>query len=720
MDISREVRNLGLGHAEAAAERYRRSTAEREEVRRRQDQGDAFPDAPEQLASRAARLIQRSGVPVEAVMEATRTEHLDRPAFHERVLGVSKELQAYSFLPRGARAARTVARVLLCENGRLLPIGTGFLVSPRLLMTNHHVLPDARAAAQAMAEFDAQVTVDNVPDTATRCHLEPETFFIADAGLDFALVQVGPCDDGRPPGERFGWNALSADRGKLVIGEPVNIIGHPSGRLKEIAIRDNRLEVRLDDFLQYRTDTEPGSSGSPVFNDQWEVTALHHSGVPRTDEQGRILRRDGQVWREGDGDDAVDWISNEGVRISSILRRLAALRLDDARLALLAEMGVETRICDGHPSPPSGGPAGQTATPRAAMPATTAATTAAATPAAGAPQGTGAAPHPATATSPEFSPATAPVRRPSGRPARPGAFGGTRHLVFLHGRGQERHDPERLRRAWTAGLNTGLTRAGLATIEPADVWFPFYGDRLTQAVRPREAAARSLEEIAADPASAAAPPTPSARDLYENLITQAAVRAGMPAERLAPAETLGAPPIILHRALSWLAAATALDGLSIALIFADVAAYLDDRQVRESVLAAVMETLPASGRVLLVTHSLGTVVAMDLLTRLNPALDVEMLATVGSPLGLDGVYRRLLIGGPERPARVAHWLNVWCPADPVTIGCPLADDWRGELTEISVTNPVDGAHDIAEYLAHPEVAHAIGARLLPALAASLR
>jgi V8-like Glu-specific endopeptidase len=32
--------------------------------------------------------------------------------------------------------------------------------------------------------------------------------------------------------------------------------------------------------VQYTTDTLPGSSGSPVFNDNWEVVALHHAGGP--------------------------------------------------------------------------------------------------------------------------------------------------------------------------------------------------------------------------------------------------------------------------------------------------------------------------------------------------------------------------------------------------------------------------------------------------------
>ncbi len=41
------------------------------------------------------------------------------------------------------------------------------------------------------------------------------------------------------------------------------------------------------------TDTAPGSSGSPVFNDQWEVVALHHMGVPKRNEHGDLLTLEG-------------------------------------------------------------------------------------------------------------------------------------------------------------------------------------------------------------------------------------------------------------------------------------------------------------------------------------------------------------------------------------------------------------------------------------------
>ncbi|MEO3807530.1 serine protease [Sphaerisporangium sp. B11E5] len=716
MDIPGEVREKGLRHAKAAAERYRRSSAVRDEAHRRQERGDAFPDSPESLAARAARLVQRHGVPVEAVMEATRTASLDRPAMHERILGVAKDLQAWSFLPRGARAARTVARVSVGENGRELPIGTGFLVSPRLLMTNHHVFPRAEAARQAFVEFDAQVGIDNTPEPAKRYTLDPDTFFVACQDLDFALVLVNPGASGRPVGETFGWNRLSVQLGKLVVGEPVNIVGHPSGRLKEISIRENSLEVRLDDFLQYRTDTEPGSSGSPVYNDQWEVAALHHGGVPRTDDQGRILRRDGQVWQPGDGDDAVDWISNEGVRVSSILKHLAGLPLDATRQAFLAEMGPESGLPGGttpHPAAPAGdGPAATTApaghgpaTPPADGPVAPPADgpVAPATPAVGGP----AAPAALRGRGPAGETAVRPGRVPpavarGGLAAGAGAFGGGLHLVFLHGRGQQGRDPEHLRRYWTAGLNCGLTRAGLPTIEPAGVWFPYYGDRLAEALRPSRTAPPSLEAIVADPVSG------TARLLYEQMITEAAARAGMPAVRPVPEEGV---PGAVHQGLSWLAAVTDLDRLAIAAIFGDVAAYLDDERVREAVLDDVLRTTPRTGRVVLVSHSLGTVVAVDLLTRLAPEADVELLVTAGSPLGMDSVHDRLLTGGPGRLDRVAHWYNAWCPTDPVTIGCPLGDDWPGRLVETSVVNPAGRVHDIEEYLAHPEVAGEIGGAL---------
>ncbi|WP_243761151.1 trypsin-like peptidase domain-containing protein [Streptomyces sp. YIM 98790] len=668
--------------AVAAARRYRATADERGAVERQQREGLPFPDSRQALATRVARLMDRQGVPAAAVIDSVRREPLDEPSVHERIIGLASELQAYSFLPRGTRAAQAVARISMRTAGREIPLGTGFLVSPALLLTNHHVLPDEDTARQCFVEFEAQATVDNTPGTATRLELDPDAFFTAHQPLDYALVMVAAMPGGGQPGEMFGWNRLSTRLGKVVIGEAVNIVGHPRGRLKEVALRDNAVQVRLDHFLHYRTDTEPGNSGSPVFNDQWEVVALHHSGVPRIDDQGRILRRDGRPWRRGDPDDTIDWLSNEGVRISSVLRHLATVPLDPARRALLADMGPEAGLQAGPaPAPPAPQPEPRTA---------------------GEPAGEAGEEH---GPGPDTTAPAPAARARRGLRARPTAFGGRRHLVFLHGRGQQGREPERLRRSWTAGLNGGLTEAGLAPLDPADVWFPFYGDELVRSMAAREELRRMFEEVIEEPAEALLPARAATRGIYEEMFDEAARRTGMPEEAPPEAELLPGRAIGgIQQKLSWLAARTDVDEWVIARKFRDVAAYLGDDRVREDVLRSVLESMPEAGEVVLVSHSLGTVVGMDLVTRLAPSLDLILMVTAGSPLGMDAVHSRLLGGGPRRPERVARWVNVWSPPDPVAIGCPLAGDWQGELTELSVRNARDRAHDIKEYLGHPEVA----------------
>ncbi|MGI5428442.1 trypsin-like serine peptidase [Streptomyces sp. CA-179760] len=664
-----------------AARRYEDSAAERERVEGRLAAGVRFPDTPDALAVRADRILERGGLSPSAVVADIHGEAMDLPDANERIIDLSNELQAWSFLPRGVRAGASVARITLRRDGRELPHGTGFLVSPRLMMTNHHVLPDEGFARRCFAEFNAQVTVDNVPDTSVRMELDPGAFFAADRRLDFALVAVTPAQDGRAPGEIFGWNRLSVQLGKLVLGEKVNIIGHPDGRLKEIVLRDNAVLVRLDDFVHYRTDTRPGNSGSPVFNDQWEVVALHHSGVPKKDDQGRVLRKDGQPWREGDGDDAIEWVANEGVRISSVLKHLARLDLAPGPRALLTEMGPDSGL-------------GQSTAP---LPS---------------PAVPGVTPPPASLT-PAAESGTDAHRPKAGRPARSTAFGGRRHLVFLHGRDQHGKDPHDLRVVWTAGLNRGLTLASLPPVDPEDVWFPFYGTRLHNLVSGREstAGAIGLDEVSAAAAAevfAAESPTGS----YERLLYEAAARAGMPQDGPAATEGFGAGLVgALHRPLSWLAARSDLDEWTIATFLRDVDRYLGDGAVRRSVLDSVMETMPTTGELVLVTHSLGTVVGLDLLTRLPDGLDPVLLITAGSPLGLDGVNERLLAHGPHRPPRVRDWVNVWCPTDGVAIGCPLEDERWGKLTQLAVSNGRDRAHNIDEYLAHAGAAGAIGSVL---------
>src|SRR5690606_17365535 len=80
-----------------------------------------------------------------------------------------------------------------------------------------------------------------------------------------------------------------------------------------------------------------------VFNDQFEVVALHHSGVPARDSQNRVLNRSGQPWTSDQGEAQVQWKANEGVRVSVLVGRAKTLARTSEEQALLANAFDLTR-----------------------------------------------------------------------------------------------------------------------------------------------------------------------------------------------------------------------------------------------------------------------------------------------------------------------------------------------------------------------------------------
>jgi endonuclease G len=249
----------------------------------------------------------------------------------ERIIGAANLLPG-RFLPGGSRRAAAVGRVVLrTPGGASAGFGTGFLVAPNVILTNNHVLPDAASAAPSQIQFayveDRGGQIATVP-----VGLQPDRLFVTDEALDFTLVATAPTTaDGSPVAAR-GWVPLIGPSGKALVGEPVNIIQHPGGRPQQIAIHDNTVVDVVDAFLHYTTDTDRGSSGSPVFNNDWDLAALHHSGVPERDAQGNILLTTGGIWDGGSATaDLISWVANEGVRISAIVEHLRQ-RLADGRV----------------------------------------------------------------------------------------------------------------------------------------------------------------------------------------------------------------------------------------------------------------------------------------------------------------------------------------------------------------------------------------------------
>jgi endonuclease G len=240
---------------------------------------------------------------------ARRTASL-APHGAEAIQGDTNELQPIGFLPFGADARRAVGFVELTTS-MSSEQASGFLISPDLFITNAHVIVDANAAAIAAITFDRELDRVGNPRPTTSFRLAPDrcALFSPDTQLDYAIVAVGPRVTGAATVDELGFCPLLNWPDKHVVGMPVNIIQHPQGFPKMVSLRDNVLTARTDETLLYETDTQEGSSGSPVFNDGWEVVALHHWGEPHlrtTDSDGNALPK-----------------VNEGIRISAIYNDLA-------------------------------------------------------------------------------------------------------------------------------------------------------------------------------------------------------------------------------------------------------------------------------------------------------------------------------------------------------------------------------------------------------------
>ena len=195
------------------------------------------------------------------------------------------------YLTDGANRSLAVCRISTRTSR-----GTGFLIAPGTIMTNNHVLRSSAEAEGSVAEFFFE---DGKSPLAV--HLLPKQLFLTDPALDFSVVACETSSLTEIPHIPLTRNPDSITR-----NERAAIIQHPAGRAKEVALHNSEVVRIKDKVIHYRTDTEPGSSGSPVFNDAWELVALHHAG-----------------WLEPDGR-----ALNEGIRIPTIVARLEQMGFD--------------------------------------------------------------------------------------------------------------------------------------------------------------------------------------------------------------------------------------------------------------------------------------------------------------------------------------------------------------------------------------------------------
>ena len=205
----------------------------------------------------------------------------------QAIIGMD-DMVDFAFLRAGVTVGASVLRVRvprfdagvarLAASGKpWVMLGTAWLISNQLAVTNHHVInarlsgePPAsdsdfqRQGLESLLEFDIDDSGAHGIETRVRAVVASSD------DLDYTVLRL------QAPPERHALK-LRPDAVQLNATSylSVNIVQHPRGQSKRVALRNNLVTSSTNRDLRYLTDTDFGSSGAPVCDDDWRVVALH-------------------------------------------------------------------------------------------------------------------------------------------------------------------------------------------------------------------------------------------------------------------------------------------------------------------------------------------------------------------------------------------------------------------------------------------------------------
>jgi len=185
-----------------------------------------------------------------------------------------------SFLAKGVLTSKSVGKVEIKIGSNKYSVGTGFLfkingVEELFFLTNFHVINDKKYIERTRIIFDYELDIDGNSLPSRSFKIDPTGPWYCSEIKEYDTTIFRLIDEANTLAE-YGWIELKDV--EIAKNDFVNIIQHPKGEMKQISLYHNIVTHTDDRVVQYLTDTLKGSSGAPVFNSDWEVVALHHSG----------------------------------------------------------------------------------------------------------------------------------------------------------------------------------------------------------------------------------------------------------------------------------------------------------------------------------------------------------------------------------------------------------------------------------------------------------
>lgn len=183
-------------------------------------------------------------------------------------------------LQEGLELANAVCKITFADRPAA-ESGTGVLIAPGLVLTNYHVLSsqvgvNLHAIAQsAQFEFGYVSTPfgeANRTQVMTAAEHEPVVAASPINELDYALIRLGDREDFTIKPVPLNTTA------KLMPRSPLNILQHPEGAEMKVSLSNNGVVKTNEEkgLVLYVNPTKRGSSGSPCFDRDWKLVALHH------------------------------------------------------------------------------------------------------------------------------------------------------------------------------------------------------------------------------------------------------------------------------------------------------------------------------------------------------------------------------------------------------------------------------------------------------------